>query len=132
MLDITEFAGIYTETGRWWDSDGNTGELQSRILVSAHDDQLTFSLDGGHIMKSGRVRNYAPTSLEGGGGCVITSGMLYPGDNAIILEYAADVRGRKERNTDIWRRSGNGLRRQGIIRQDERTIWFEASMLQAS
>jgi hypothetical protein len=132
MLNISDVAGRYTESGRWWDSDGNTGELQGSVEVSAKDDQLAFKLDGIHVIRTGRVEAYAPTSLEGTGGGVVTSGTLFVGDRTIILEYEADVRGRKERNTDIWDFSGIGLRRSGLIRQDKRTIWFEASMQRAA
>ena len=131
MLDITDMTGSYTESGQWWDSEGKTGQLQGNIDVSAEGDQLAFNLDGGHVMQAGPVQGRVPTVLEGTGGGVNTSGTLYVGETTLILEYSADGRGRHERNTDVWDFSGSGLRRAGIIRQNQRTIWFEVTMLRA-
>ena len=83
-------------------------------------------------MNAGPVQGYTPAPLEGTGGGATTSGTLYAGDQMIILEYLADVGGREERNTDIWKFSGHALTRGGIIRQGERTIWFEANMKRAT
>jgi hypothetical protein len=46
----------------------------------------------------------------------------------IVGEYLADVRGREERNVDVWIFDDSAIRRAGIIRQGETTIWFEAEM----
>ena len=132
MLNISDVTGAYTESGQWWDSQGNTGRLQGSIEVSIENDALRFKLDGGHVMSTDPIEGYAPARLEGSGGGVTTSGMAYVADRTLILEYVADVQGREERNTDVWTLSSNAPTRGGVIRQDARTIWFEASMQPAS
>lgn len=53
---------------------------------------------------------------------------LFLGKTSLVLDYEAHVKDRVESNTDTWIQVGGGFRRAGVIRQSDRTIWFEAKM----
>jgi hypothetical protein len=71
-------------------------------------------------------------SFKGSGGGTTSSGMIYIGEQTIILEYVANVGGREEKNTDMWMFDGEAVTRAGIIRQSQHDIWFEAKMIRSS
>lgn len=127
--DISRFAGDYSETGRWRDARGNSGALRGRVTIRVEDDRFSMVSDDGHTMVARLPADLAqPILFEGTGGGATTSGSLCYGDESLILEYAADVRGREEHNVDVWTFGGSMARRAGVIRQIARTIWFEAHM----
>ena len=133
MLDVSKFTGDYRESGKWRTAGGTSGDLQGRIIVRVENGQLSFSSDDGHTMTAQPVDGLSqPINLEGTGGGATSSGTLYVGDEAIILEYVANVRGREEHNVDVWTFTDGKATRAGIIRQPERTIWFEAKMIRTA
>lgn len=129
MTDISEFAGTYTERVRWRDSSGRTGELSGRIGIHVEADRVSLSSSDGHTM-IGRLPAEVtdPIELAGSGGDATSKGRLYVGDQSLVLEYEADVRGRYESNVDVWTFVGGAVLRAGLIRQADVTIWFEAQM----
>lgn len=129
MADVSKFLGCYSESGYWRDASGNSGELRGGLSVSLTADQLQISTDDGHTMVAQpSMDSSQPMRFEASGGGTSSAGTVYIGEQSLILEYTASVNGRRERNVDIWTVSGRNLQRAGIIRQDGRTIWFEAAM----
>jgi len=129
MSAISKFLGRFAESGTWRDTNGNSGELGGEISISVDAQRVFFSIDDGHTMIAGLSADpSSPMKFEGSGGGATSAGTVYVGRNSLILEYTADVAGREEHNLDVWTLSGSDLQRAGIIRQSERTIWFEAEM----
>jgi hypothetical protein len=129
VLDIAKFAGTYNELVRWRDSSGRTGELRGTIDIQVEADRVSLSSGDGHTM-IGRLPAQVTDSIElvGSGGDATSKGRLYVGDQTLVLEYEADVRGRHESNVDVWTFVDGAVMRAGLIRQNEVTIWFEAQM----
>ncbi len=58
------------------------------------------------------------------------AGRAFLAERSLALDYVADVRdGLQENITDTWHRKGVSITRTGLIRQPNRTIWFEADMI---
>ena len=58
------------------------------------------------------------------------AGRAFLADNSLALDYVADVRdGLQENITETWHRHDRSITRTGLIRQPNRTIWFEADMI---
>ena len=126
---LQDLAGAYTGTVTWRDTRGGQGSFSETVVVVSTRDGVTFRHDDGSSMSAeatALVENHA--TLHGKSEEVGTTGTLYLADHCMILDYVADVRGREERNTDVWTFSGSSIARTGVIRQADRTIWFEARM----
>jgi hypothetical protein len=119
------FTGQFTESGIWYTDSGHRGPLESTIQISLHGDDLHFHYEDGSTHQSpGAAAGLGRFPLTGAG----ISGHCYLGTQTLLLEYRADINGRVERNVDVWTFTDQGITRSGLIRQPERTIWFEAVM----
>jgi hypothetical protein len=121
-------SGLYAERGVWRDSAGNHGELNGSVSIVHDAQKLVFEYADGERHSSALTAGATHVPLAGRN----ISGMLYLGDDSLILEYDADVKGRPERNTDVWVFQGDLIHRVGAIHQADRTIWFEASMVRSA
>jgi hypothetical protein len=125
--------GAYTEVGKWRASNGGSGILQGNITVTHDAGALRFCSQDDHAMLTEPIScKSEQVSFKGSGGGTTSSGMIYIGEQTIILEYVANVRGREEKNTDMWMFNGEAVTRAGIIRQSQHDIWFEAKMIRSS
>jgi|TARA_Y100000310_G_scaffold278729_1_gene297401 hypothetical protein len=126
-MDLDMVVGKYEEVGTWKDSDGNSGELMGNFQeIRFHNSRLYFVYAGAEETQiSDEIESHdRPIRISN----KLGEGRIFIGDKSITLEYTADVDGRVERNTDIWCFGTNSVQRYGLIRQDTRTIWFEAVM----
>ena len=124
-MTFEDIHGTYTEAGTWHNTNGESGRLSGRVTVSHGPAGVSFHYGDGVTQTAepftAGARHAALRSES-------SSGTLYRGEKAIILEYAADVGGRREQNTDVWTFRDGVLHRAGIIRQASRVIWFDAAM----
>ena len=126
---LQDLAGTYTGTVTWRDTRGGQGSLSETVVVESTSDGVAFQHDDGSGMyaeATALAENHV--TLHGKSEEVGTTGTLYLADHCMILDYVAHVRGREERNTDVWTFSGTSVARAGVIRQADRTIWFEGGM----
>ena len=126
-MDLHKIAGKYEEFGTWKDCNGNSGKLAGSFqVVRFCDNRLYFEYGSTEeIQISEEIESHdRPICLSSKFG----EGNILIGDKSIILEYTTEVDGRVERNTDIWSFGTNRVQRHGVIRQETRTIWFEAEM----
>jgi len=121
---IEDIAGTYTEAGTWHDTNGQSGSLSGCVTVTQSSASLSFRYADGVVQTAVFAAGARQAALRGAS----SSGTLYIGANAIILEYTANVDGRNEQNTDVWTFRDGVLHRAGLIRQSERVIWFDAVM----
>lgn len=130
VADPSRFAGNYTESIRWWDDSGRAGELQGSLTVAIERARISLRMDDGHVILGElSIDPSEPTRLVGSGGDATSSGVMYFGEDVLILEYEADVRGRMERTVDVWTLDGSGvILRAGLIHQEGLTIWFQGRM----
>lgn len=119
------FTGQFTESGIWYTDSGHRGPLESNILIRVQGDDLHFDYEDGSSHRSqGAAAGLGRFPLTGTG----VTGHCYLGTQTLLLEYSADINGRVEHNLDVWTFTDQGITRSGLIRQPERTIWFEAVM----
>ena len=124
-MDLSELAGEYSEVGAWWDTGGKTGALEGTVVVEPVAGGLEFRYgDEDTQTAEPLARGVRHTILKGS----TSSGVLLVGEHCLILEYEASVNGMVEKNTDTWSVVEGVVRRSGVIRQPNRTIWFEAEM----
>jgi hypothetical protein len=126
-MNLDKIVGRYEEVGTWKDSDGKSGELTGSFQeVRFHGNRLYFDYGNtGETQISEEIESHdRPICLSSNLG----EGKILIGQKSLTLEYTANVDGRVERNTDIWSFTANCIQRYGVIRQDTKTIWFEAEM----
>ncbi len=126
-MKLDKIVGRYEEVGTWKDSDGKSGKLTGSFQeVRFHDNRLYFEYGNtGETHISEEIESHdLPICLSSNLG----EGKILIGQKSLTLEYTANVDGRVEHNTDIWSFAANSIQRHGVIRQDTRTIWFEAEM----
>ena len=125
-MNLTTVAGRYRETGHWKSSDGSSGDLGSILEITFENNIIQIAYpDDNELQVSEFIHSHdKPIPIIGKFG----PGHLLIEDGSLILEYEADIEGRVERNTDVWVFQGNIVSRHGVIRQNDRVIWFEAIM----
>lgn len=126
-VGLDGFVGRYSGETRWRSSDGDAGSFDGSIALERSGHEVMVRFGDGHVV-SGELAEMdaAQVELRGESEGVSSEGTLLILDGWLMLEYVADVGGRVERNTDAWTLRGDVLARAGLIRQDERTIWFES------
>lgn len=126
---IDAFVGSYSGETRWRNSLAEQGTFDAALELQCSGRSVTFRFGDGHVT-SGEFGDTddGSVAIHGETEGVRTEGTLFVLDGSLVLEYVADVGGRVERNTDVWMRRGETLVRAGVIRQEERTIWFESEM----
>lgn len=127
-VKIQEIGGEYTEVGTWWDASGQSGTLGGSITIESTENRLKFLYGNGELQITESLAGGTKSAAIQGPNSV---GVLFIGDDCLILEYTMDVDGRKETNTDTWMFYRDQIRRSGVIHQSNRTIWFEARMSRA-
>ena len=126
-MELDKIVGKYEEVGTWKDSDGKSGELAGNLqAIRFCGNRLYFDYGSTEETQiSEEIESHdRPICLSS----KLGEGKILIGDKTITLEYSANVDSRVERNTDIWSFGTNSVQRYGVIRQDTRTIWFEAEM----
>ncbi len=133
-MKLIDLAGNYRGDVTWFDSFGESGALSEVTsikplggggvvegVVIEHQDGSNLRLDpvdGVHGLF--RVRRNSEGFV----------GRAFLADHSLAVDYVADVRdGLQENITDTWHREGVSITRTGLIRQPNRTIWFEADMI---
>ena len=124
-MKLEDISGTYAEAGTWHGTDGKSGSLSGRVTVTHGPAGLSFRYGDGETQSSEPFLAGAKHAALRG---EASSGTLYFGQDSLILEYAADVRGRKEQNTDVWIFRDGVAHRTGVIRQAGRVIWFDVVM----
>jgi hypothetical protein len=124
-MDLVTFTGTFVESGIWYTDSGHRGPLESviRIIATGNDLQLLYE-DGSRHAVTGAASGLGRFELQGNN----ATGTLFIGAQTLLFDYSADIEGRIEHNVDVWTFTDHGITRSGIIRQPERTIWFEAVM----
>jgi hypothetical protein len=124
-VTFEEIRGTYEEAGTWHSTNGESGSLSGRVTVTQGPAGVSFHYGDG-------TTQTAEPFAAGARHCALrgatTSGTLYSCQNSIVLEYAVEVGGRREENTDVWVLRDGVLHRAGVIRQSGRVIWFDAVM----
>jgi hypothetical protein len=129
-MNLSEVAGNYEETGTWKSSDGKSGDLDGGTLgIKFENNKIEIVYPDDEVQVSEAIDSFdTPIPITG----KLSSGHVLVGGCTLILEYKADIEGRVEQNTDIWVFRDNVVTRHGVIRQDDRIIWFEATMNKVS
>ena len=125
LVELQGIGGEYSEAGTWWDASGQSGGLGGSVTIESTDNRLKFLYGGGELQITETLAGGARSAAIQGQN---STGFLFIGDDCLILEYTMDLEGHEETNTDIWMFYRGLIRRSGVIRQSDRTIWFEAGM----
>ena len=128
-MNLTDLAGKYRGNVTWSDSLGESGSLTEVTVLRPEDGSLLVDYQDGSSLRLDQVDGvsglYTVRRNEGEvcGRAVLTN-------RSLVLDYTAGLEGGpRENNTDVWRLDGSSITRTGLIRQPDRTIWFEADMV---
>lgn len=124
-MKLQEIGGEYSEEGTWLDASGQSGALGGSVTIESTENRLKFLYGDGELQITESLAGRAKSAAIQGQN---STGILFIGDDCLILDYTMEVDGREETNTDIWMFYRELIRRSGVIRQRNRTIWFEARM----
>ena len=133
-MKLIDLAGSYRANVTWLDSFGESGALSEITSIRP--------LGGGGVVEGVVIENQDGSSLrldpvDGVHGLFTVrrnsegfAGRAFLAEHSLAIDYSADVRdGLHENITDTWHRDGVSITRTGLIRQPNRTIWFEADMI---
>ena len=133
-MDLIDLAGKYRGHVIWFDSFGESGSLSEVMTLKPLGgggvvEGVVFEYEDGSSLRLDPVDGVHGlfTVRRNGEGFV---GRAFLADRSLALDYVTDVRdGLQENITDTWHRYNRSTTRTGLIRQPNRTIWFEAHMI---
>ena len=133
-MNLVDLAGSYRGDVTWFDSFGESGALSEIKSIKP--------LGGGGVVEGVVIEHQDGSSLrldpvDGVHGLFTVRrnsegfvGRAFLTERSLAVDYVADVGdGLQENITDTWYREGVSITRTGLIRQPNRSIWFEAAMI---